>query len=111
MSLKIGVVGTGKVARQNYLPCLAVQDDVELGYYNRTRAKADGVAVEFGGSVFESLEALVQWCPDAVMVLTKETERLDASVALLDCSPRRVFFEKPLVARHGQEDVRRWLNW
>ncbi len=76
MSLKIGIVDMWRVARQNYLPCLAVQDDVEPGYYNRTRAKADDVAVEFGGSVFE---VLVQWCPDAVVVLTKETDRFDAS--------------------------------
>ena len=94
------------MARRNYLPCLAAQDDVELGYYNRTRERADAVADEFGGSVFDAVEDLVQWSPDAVMVLTKETDRLVASQALLECRPRRVFFEKPLVARHGQEDVR-----
>ncbi len=98
-------MGTGSVARGNYLPCLSAQEDVELGYYNRTRAKADAVAEEFGGTVFDSVASLVAWSPDSVMVLTKETDRLKASLALLDCGPKRVFFEKPLVAQLGQENV------
>ena len=105
LGLKIGIVGTGNVARRNYLPCLSAQDDVELGYYNRTRAKADAVAEEFGGKAFDSVAQLVDWSPDAVMVLTKETDRLEASLALLECGPKRVFFEKPLVAQNGQENV------
>jgi predicted dehydrogenase len=94
LSLKIGIVGTGSVARRNYLPCLAEQEDVELGYTNRTPSKADAVADEFGGSVFDSVESLVQWSPDAVMVLTKETDRLEASMALLECSPKRVLLRE-----------------
>ena len=46
MALKIGVVGTGKVARRNYLPCLAVEEDVSLGCFNRTAAKAAETAAE-----------------------------------------------------------------
>tara|TARA_Y100000588_G_scaffold23719_1_gene23750 strand:- start:688 stop:1683 length:996 start_codon:yes stop_codon:yes gene_type:complete len=106
MSLKIGVVGTGNVAQRNYVPCLAEEEDVTLGYYNRTRAKAETVAEAYGGQVFESMEELVGWGPDAVFVLTRETERLEAATALLKLKSRRLFFEKPLVAQHGQEDVR-----
>lgn len=106
MALKIGIVGTGSVAKRNYLPCLAAQDDIELGYFNRTTSKAEEAAAEFGGAVHDSVESLVRWSPDAVMVLTKETDRFDASMALLECRPKRVFFEKPLVAANGQEDVR-----
>ena len=104
--LKIGIIGTGSVAKRNYLPCLAAQEAVELGYYNRTPAKAEEAAEEFRGTVCESVESLVDWGPDAVMVLTKETDRYEAAMALLACEPRRVFFEKPLVAANGQEDVR-----
>ena len=49
MTLRIALVGTGNVAKRNYVPCLAEREDVELGYYNRTRAKADAIAAEFGG--------------------------------------------------------------
>jgi len=45
--------------------------------------------------------------PDAVLVLTRETQRYDAVSALLDAGcPRRLFFEKPLVALNGQANVR-----
>jgi hypothetical protein len=37
------VVGTGNVARQNYIPCLAAEQEVELGLYSRTRARAETV--------------------------------------------------------------------
>jgi predicted dehydrogenase len=103
--LRIAVVGTGKVAQRNYLPGLAATADVSLGYYNRTRAKADECATKFGGQAFGSLAALMAWDPDAVLVLTREMDRYDAACALMELGPRRVFFEKPLVARAGQEQV------
>ena len=40
MAVTIGIVGTGNVARCNYLPFLAKQEDVSLLYVSRTRAKA-----------------------------------------------------------------------
>jgi len=103
--LKIGVVGTGKVARANYLPCLAEIPDISLGYYNRTRASAEACAAQFPGQVFDSAAALMAWNPDAVLVLTRETQRLLAARMLLEHRPRRLFFEKPLVAAQGQENV------
>ena len=106
MSLKIGIVGTGSVARRNYVPCLAGEPDVELAYFSRTRARAEETAAEHGGRVCASVEELVGWEPDAVMVLTRETDRLAAAEALLDFGPRRLFFEKPLAAAHGQAHVR-----
>ena len=103
--LKVAVVGTGKVAQNNYLPCLAAEPDVELAYFNRTRSKAEGCADKFGGIVFDSLPALMDWQPDTVFVLTREMERYDVARALLKLEPRRIFFEKPLAAREGQENV------
>ena len=49
--LRVGIVGTGNVARRNYIPFLADQEDVSLAYLNRTPAKAEAVANEFGGLV------------------------------------------------------------
>jgi len=105
MPLRLGIVGTGNVARQQYLPFLSRQDDVELMYLNRTRSKADACAESFGGRVVDSVAGLVSAEPDAILVLTHETQRLAASRALLDEKPRRLFFEKPLVARNGQANV------
>jgi predicted dehydrogenase len=77
--LKIGIVGCGNVAQKNYLPCLAAESDVTLGYFNRSREKAQQCAQQFGGEVFDSPRDLVGWGPDAVLVLTREMERYEAA--------------------------------
>ncbi|MFT5088662.1 MAG: putative dehydrogenase [Candidatus Latescibacterota bacterium] len=103
--MKIAILGTGQVARASYLPFLSRQDDVELIYFSRTREKAASCAADFGGIVADSLEQLLADDPDAVLVLTHETQRYEATQALLAGKPRRLFFEKPLVAAAGQANV------
>ena len=105
MTVKIAIVGTGKVARNNYLPFLAQQPDVMLTYYSRTLVKAEACAEDFGGRVINSLEELVADQPDAVLVLTREEQRYEVTVDLLRERPKRLFFEKPLVAQNGQANV------
>jgi predicted dehydrogenase len=105
MKMKIAIVATGKVARDNYIPFLAKQTDVELGYWNRTSATAQSVAAKFGGVVFTSLEALAAWQPTAAMVLTAETARYQVGTQLINLGVPRLFFEKPLVAAAGQAHV------
>ncbi len=105
MTIKIAVVGTGKVARNSYLPYLSKRQDVVLSYYSRTIAKADACAREFGGRTAGTLAELMADDPDAVLVLTDETQRYDATLPLFAYHPRRIFFEKPLVARAGQANV------
>jgi len=104
-SFKVAVVGTGRVAQNNYLPCLAAEPDVSLGYYNRTVPKAESCAAKFGGQVFGTIRELMDWQPETVFVLTRETDRYEVASAILECGPKRIFFEKPLVAQHGQENV------
>lgn len=106
MALKIAIVGTGHVARENYLPFLARQEDVELLYHSRTRAKAEACAAQFGGRVAAGPAELAAEDPDAILVLTREEQRFDAASALLEHGVRRLFFEKPLVAGQGQAHVR-----
>ena len=105
MPLKIGILGTGKVARGNYLPFLSRQDGVSLLYCSRTRSKTEACALEFGGRVVGSAQALLDEDPDAILVLTRETQRFKAAMSLLEGRPRRLFFEKPLVAQAGQANV------
>ncbi len=106
MILKIAIVGTGNVARQNYLPYLSKRQDVQLSYYSRTAAKAEACARDFGGHAAGSIRELMAEDPDTVLVLTDETQRYAATLPLLEHHPRRIFFEKPLVARDGQANVR-----
>lgn len=105
MSIHIAVLGTGNVARNNYLPFLSRQDDVSLIYYSRTQSKAVTCAQEFGGRVVESVAELLADNPDAILVLTPETERYQVVDKLLTDRPKRLFFEKPLVAQNGQANV------
>jgi predicted dehydrogenase len=104
MTLRIAIVGTGKVAA-NYLTAMVQNQDVTLSYYNRTRAKAEATAAQFGGRVAASLADLLADDPDSVLVLTAETARYQVTRELLTLRPRRLFFEKPLVAQRGQADV------
>ena len=103
--MKIGIVGTGTVARDCYLPVLSAEGDIELAYVSRTRAKAEACADTFGGTVFDTLEELLAWQPDSVFVLTNETTRAEVLSELLALKPVRLFLEKPLVARLGQDNV------
>ena len=105
MRMKIAVVGTGGVAEKNYLPYIVARGDIQLSYLNRTRSKAEVVAEKFGGRVAVDAADLMADRPDACLIFTKETDRLDAANALLPYSPKRLFFEKPLAARHGQANV------
>ena len=105
MTLKIAVVGTGNVAKANYIPFLAAQPDVEMGFFNRNPDKAAAVAAEYGGKHFASIEELAAWEPDTALVLTAETTRFEAGTALIEAGVRKLFFEKPLVAAAGQAHV------
>lgn len=105
MPIKIAVLGAGNVARNSYLPYLSKQEDVVLTYFSRTRSKAEACARDFGGRVVGSIQELLADEPDTVLVLTHETQRFEATRALLEGRPKRLFFEKPLVAQNGQAKV------
>ena len=109
--MEIAIVGTGNVARKNYLPSLLRHEDVSVTCYSRTAEKAREVAEECGARHARTLEELFEPEPDAVMVLTREEQRLEASRALLPFRPRRLFFEKPLTARQGQARVAQEDFW
>ena len=95
MTMKIAIIGTGGVAEKNYLPYIVEREDIQLSYLNRTRSKAEAVAERFGGRVAADAADLMADEPDACLVFTRETDRLDAAHALLPFKPRRLFFEKP----------------
>ena len=83
MTIRVAIVGTGKVADQNYLPHIVKNEDVVLSYYNRTQAKAQAMADKYGGRVAGSLADLMADDPDTVLVLTMETDRYQVTDALL----------------------------
>lgn len=105
MALKIALVGTGGVARGSYLPYLTTREDVSLSYYDRDASRSADCVTRFGGRATSSVAELLADDPDAVLVLTPETKRYEAALEVLAHHPRRMLFEKPLVAQHGQANV------
>jgi len=105
MTINVAIVGTGNICTSNYLPPIVKRGDVALTLYNRTRSKAEAAARQYGGQVANSLEELMASQPDTVLVLTRENDRYEAAKALLEFRPKRLFFEKPLVAQQGQANV------
>ncbi len=105
MSLKIALVGLGRVAQDNYIPFLARQSDLQIGLYNRTQETTNLLAVQYGAIPFASIDELVAWQPTTVLVLTSETCRYDYARELIEKGVPRLFLEKPLVAVKGQAHV------
>ena len=105
MTIRVAIVSTGNVVSKNYLPFLAQHDDLTFSYFNRTRSKAEACAATFGGQVADSIDELMAAAPDIVFLLSSETARYELALAVLQHRPKRIFFEKPLVAMQGQAHV------
>lgn len=103
--MRFAIAGTGKVARQNYLPILRALPGGELALWNRTPATARETAAAVGAEAFESLSDLAGWGPDAAFVLTSEQAHAEVAEALIRGGVPVVFVEKPLVAAAGQAHV------
>lgn len=103
--MKIGVAGTGNVARDNYLPWLAKLPGVDLVLFSLDEASAAAAAARHGGRVVKSLAELAAVDADVVFVLTNEQAHYDVALKLVQAGAKRLFIEKPLVAMKGQAHV------
>jgi predicted dehydrogenase len=103
--MEIALIGVGKVAQDNYIPTLLRHEDVSLTCYSRTPERTAAVGQKFSVRAARSLDELFERQPDAVFVLTREDQRLEATQSLFPFKPKRIFFEKPLVAKGRQAHV------
>ncbi|MBX3098653.1 MAG: Gfo/Idh/MocA family oxidoreductase [Salinibacterium sp.] len=103
--LKIAIVGAGRVARDAYLPHLAADPSIHLGFSSRSEERAEQLAAAFGGVALATDAALAAWHPDIAFVLTPEQARYSVASSLIALGVPRLFLEKPLVAANGQERV------
>lgn len=88
--IKIGIVGVGKIARDQHIPSLAADPDFELA------AVASRAHVDVGVPAFPSLEAMLEQGPaiEAVALCTPPQVRWRTAVAALNAG-KHVFLEKP----------------
>jgi len=109
--MKIGIIGVGKVAQDNYIPTLLRHKDVSLTCYSRTFERTEVVAQKFGLYAARTLEELFERQPEVVFVLTHVEQHLKSTESLFPFKPKRLFLEKPLVAKRGQAHVTQEDFW
>ncbi|MBN9524784.1 MAG: Gfo/Idh/MocA family oxidoreductase [Alphaproteobacteria bacterium] len=93
MALSIGVVGAGKIARDQHLPAIAAEPGLTLA------AIADPTVPRVDVPVFADLDAMLAALPglDAVAICTPPSVRLPLAVAALRAG-KHVLVEKPPTA-------------
>ena len=109
--MEIAIIGAGKVAQDNYIPALLKHKDVSLTCYSRTYERTAAVGQKFGIRTARTLDELFERQPEVVFVLTHVEQHLESTQSLLPFKPKRLFLEKPLVARGGQAHVTQQDFW
>jgi predicted dehydrogenase len=97
MTLKLGLVGIGKIARDQHLPALAASPDFELVACASRNASVEGV------ENFPDLEAMLARMPqlDGVSICTPPGAHFDAALTALRAG-KHVMLEKPPAATTRQ---------
>ena len=99
MTIRIAIIGFGKIARDQHVPAIAAEPRLELVAVVSPRAPA-----EAGVPVFTSPEAMFEAMPggiDAVAIATPPTIRLDVARAAF-AAGAAVLVEKPPAATLGE---------
>ena len=97
MALKLGLVGIGKIARDQHIPALAADARFELAATASRNASVDRVAS------FASVEAMLAAVPelDAISICTPPQAHFEAAIAALRAG-KHVMLEKPPAATTRQ---------
>lgn len=115
-NISLGLVGLGKIARDQHLPAIASTDGIDLVAVASRNASAEGV------NNYADLEAMLAGEPDldAVVLCQPPQARFDAARTAL-AAGKHVFLEKPpgatvseaqaLVALAAQQDVTLFAGW
>ena len=60
MSIKIGIIGCGKIAQVRHIPEYAANPHVEIaGFYDLNRERAEELAKKYGAAAYASYEELL----------------------------------------------------
>ena len=109
--METAIIGVGNVAQDNYIPTLLRHQDLSLTCYSRTLARTSAVAEKFGIRAARTLDELFEREPEVVFVLSHVEQHLESVQSLLPYKPKRLFLEKPLVAKAGQAHVTQQDFW
>ncbi|RKJ43985.1 gfo/Idh/MocA family oxidoreductase [bacterium 1XD8-76] len=97
MSIKIGVIGCGKIAQVRHIPEYAANPHVEIaGFYDLNRERAEELAEKYGAAAYASYEELLADGEiDAVSVCAANNAHAEISIAALKAG-KHVLCEKPM---------------
>ena len=94
--LKIGIIGCGKITQVRHAPEYAESSQCQLvAWYDALPERAKAMAQEFGGTAYDSVEALLASGVDAVSVCTANADHARVAIAALEAGCH-VLCEKPM---------------
>ncbi|GGD80133.1 Gfo/Idh/MocA family protein [Paenibacillus nasutitermitis] len=93
--LKVGLIGCGLMGALHARTLKTFPDVTVAALYNRSRDKAEKLAEEVGGAVYDSYEELLAQDLDAVYISTPDHLHVEYAEAVLD-SGKHLFLEKAI---------------
>ena len=95
--IKVAIIGCGKIAQVRHLPEYAANPNVELvGYYDLNRERAEKVAAQYGGKVYDTyFDLLNNPAIDAVSICVDNRSHAEITTYALYAG-KHVLCEKPM---------------
>lgn len=97
MTIKVGIIGCGKIAQVRHIPEYMANPNAQLcGFYDLNTQRAQELAQQYGGKAYDSYEALLADPQiDAVSVCAANHVHAEISIAALKAG-KHVLCEKPM---------------
>lgn len=94
--LKIGIIGCGQITRVRHAPEYSDNPDCEIrGYFDMDRSRAEAMAKQYGGTVYDTAEELLQSDVDAVSICVANVFHYKYTMMALRAG-KHVLCEKPM---------------
>ena len=97
MSIKVGIIGCGKIAQVRHIPEYAANPNAEVyGFYDINLARAEELAKQYGGKAYASYEELLA-DPEIVAVSVCAANHVHAEITIAALKAgKHVLCEKPM---------------
>ena len=97
MSIRVGIIGCGKIAQVRHIPEYVANPNVELyGFYDINQARTEELAKKYGGKAFTSYEELLaDETIEAVSICAANHVHAEITIAALKAG-KHVLCEKPM---------------
>ena len=94
--IKVGLIGCGKIGQVRHLPEYAAHPDCKItALYDINLERAKELAVKYGATAYDSVEALLASDVEAVSVCSSNTSHAEITIAALKAG-KHVLCEKPM---------------